>query len=164
MNYSKTEFIYFGRPRQLEKCITNIINDNEEVIQRTGINRYLGAYLDLQLNFGEHIKMKFKAVMINVLKIRATRKFLTKYTCAKNTISLVISHLDYANSLLIGLPEVSLDQLQRVQNIAAKIVLNKSKYGSSTMCLEQLHCLPIQQQILFKVNNLSLPMHPWTSS
>ena len=72
----------------------------------------------------------------------------------RKTISLVISHLDYANCLLIGLPQVSLDQLQRVQNIAAKIVLNKSKYGSSTKCLEQLHWLPIQQHIPFKVITL----------
>ena len=56
MNDSKTEFTYFCGPRQLEKCITNKINVNEEVIQRTGIIRYLGAYLDSELNFREHIK------------------------------------------------------------------------------------------------------------
>ena len=56
MNDSITEFIYFGGPRQLEKCITNKINVNEEVTKRTGITRYLGAYLDSELNFREHIK------------------------------------------------------------------------------------------------------------
>ena len=30
-------------------------------------------------------------------------KFLTKEACAKLTISLVISHLDYENGLLVGL-------------------------------------------------------------
>ena len=144
MKDSKTELIYFGRPGQLEKCITSKINVNEEVTQRTGITRYLGAYLDSELNFREHVKMKCKEAMINLLKIRATRKFLTKEVCTKLTMSLVISHLDYANSLLIGLPQVSLDQLQRVQNIVAKIVLNRSKYDSSTKCLEQLQWLPIQ--------------------
>ena len=43
--------------------------------------------------------------MINLLKIKATRKFLTKEACAKLTISLVTSHLDYANGLLVGLPQ-----------------------------------------------------------
>ena len=92
--------------------------------------------------------------MINLLKIKVTRKFLTKEAYAKLTISLVISHLDYAHSLLVGLPQVSLDQLQRVQNIVAEIVLNKSKYDSSTKCLEQLQWLPIQQCILCKVITL----------
>ena len=92
--------------------------------------------------------------MLSVVLIKATRKFLTKEACTKLTFSLVISHLDYANCLLVGLPQVSLDQMQRVQNIVAKIFLNKSKYDSSTKCLEQLHWLPIQQHILFKVINL----------
>ena len=88
--------------------------------------------------------MKCKAVMINLLKITATRKYLTKEACAKLTISLVISHLDYANGLLIGLPQDSLDKLQRVQNTAAEIFSNKSKYDSSIKCLERLHWFSIQ--------------------
>ena len=32
MNESKMEFIYFGGPRQLEKCIANTINTNDEDI------------------------------------------------------------------------------------------------------------------------------------
>ena len=75
--------------------------------------------------------MKCKAAKINLLKIKVTRKFLTKEACAKLTISLIISHVDYANGPLVGLPQVILDQLQRVQNIVAKIVLNKSKCDSS---------------------------------
>ena len=70
--------------------------------------------------------------MINLLKVKATRRFLKKEASTKLTISLVFSHLNYANGLLVGLKQVSLDQLPRVQNIAAKIVLNKSKYDSST--------------------------------
>ena len=58
--------------------------------------------------------------MLSLLKTRAARKYLTREICAKLTISLVMSHLDYVNSILAGLPKVSLDKLQRVQNIAAK--------------------------------------------
>ena len=54
-------------------------------------------------------------------------------------VSLFISHLDYANALLGGLPKSSIDQLQQVQNIAAKIVLGKGRYDSSTRCLTELH-------------------------
>ena len=38
-------------------------------------------------------------------------------------IGLVISQLDYANSLYIGLPDCDVKKLQRVQNIAAKTAL-----------------------------------------
>ena len=69
-------------------------------------------------------------------------------------VSSVFSHLDYTNALLEGLPKCSLDQLQCVQNIAAKIVLGKGRYDSSTRCLAELHWLPIQQRIEFKIITL----------
>ena len=81
--------------------------------------------------------MKCKAAMINLSKIRAAWKFLTRKTCTKMVTSLFISHLDYTNSLLVGLPQVSLNQLQRVQHMAAKIALNKSKYDRPTRCHRQ---------------------------
>ena len=64
--------------------------------------------------------------MLNlIIKIIAARKYLARETCAKLTISLVISHLDYTNAIPEGLLKVNLDTLQRLQNMAAKIVLNK---------------------------------------
>ena len=50
MNDSKTEFIYFGGPRQLQKCIVNQIDVNGEMIPWSHTTRYLGAYLDSVLN------------------------------------------------------------------------------------------------------------------
>ena len=37
--------------------------------------------------------------------------------------ALVISRLDYGNSLLYGLPDLLLDKLQRAQNAAARVVV-----------------------------------------
>ena len=112
----QTDSIYFGGPRQIEKCNVYQININEEMIQRSHITRYLGAYLDSALNVKEHTKKECKAAIMNLLKVKATRKFLTKEKSSKAFIALVTSHLDYANSILVGLPKVSIDQLQRVNN------------------------------------------------
>ena len=89
MNNSKTKFIYFGGPRQLEKCISQI-NINGEQIPRSQMTRYLGAYLDATLNCKQHIKVKCKAAMLNLLKIKATRKYLTTKACTKAVITLVM--------------------------------------------------------------------------
>ena len=106
--------------------------------------RYLGAYLDPALNLKQHIKMKCRAAMLNLLKIKATRKYLATKAYAKAVITLVMTHLDYANSILTGLPKASICQLQRVQNMAAKIILQGNKFESSSKFLEELHWLPIQ--------------------
>ena len=40
MNENKTEFIYFGGSRKLDKCITNIIDINGEDIQWSNVTKY----------------------------------------------------------------------------------------------------------------------------
>ena len=154
MNESKTEFIYFGWPSQLDKCIKTSININEEEIVRANITKYLGAYLDSKLDFKEHIKTKCKAAMLNIYKIRAARRNLTRSACNKLMVSLVLSHLDYTNSLLGNLPKTSINKMQLVQNIVARITLGRRKYDSTTRCLQKLHWLPIQQRIEFKIISL----------
>ena len=154
LNEAKTEFMYFGWPSQLGKCSTSTIDINGQNIARSEVTKYLGAHLDSALNFKKHIKTKCKAAMFNLQRIRAARKYLTISASNKLMVSLVISHLDYANGLLGGLPKSTIDQLQRVQNIAAKIVLGKGRYDSSTGCLGELHWLPIQYRIDFKIITL----------
>ena len=92
--------------------------------------------------------------MFNIQWICAARKYLTRSASIKHMVSLFISHLDYANALLGGLPKCSIEQLQRVQNIAAKKVLGKGRYDNSTRCLAELHWLPIQERIEFKIITL----------
>ena len=154
MNDSKTEFIYFGWPSQLEKCITTEINVNGETIQRSNSTKYLGADMDSKLDLKEHIKSKCKAAMANVFRIKAARKNLTRSSCNKLMVVLVLSHLDYANSLLGGLPKSSINKMQGVQNMAAKITLGCRKYDSAPRCLFQLHWLPIKERIEYKIISL----------
>ena len=62
-----------------------------------------------------------------------------------------MSHLDYANSLYIGLPQSLLNKLQRVQNSAVRVLFNKPKFSHITMLLKEVHWLPISDRIKFKI-------------
>ena len=154
MNDSKTEFLYFGWPSQLGKCTINNIRVNNEIVDRAPSTKYLGAYLDSKLDFKLHIQTKCKAAMLNLLKIKATRKNLIRTACNKLMVTLVLSHLDYANGILGGLPKTSINKMQAVQNMAAKITLGKGKYDSTTSCLVQIHWLPIKYRIDHKIISL----------
>ena len=61
--------------------------------------------------------------MWHLPRIKSIILILTKDSCETLIVVPVLSQLDYANCLFIGLPECDLQKLQRVQNIAAKIVL-----------------------------------------
>ena len=97
MNASKTEFILFGSRQQLEKCMTNQIEVDGEYVTQTDHIKYLGAYLDNNLNLKLHIHNKCKTAMWNIQRIKQIRNLLTKEACETLIVGLVISHLDYAN-------------------------------------------------------------------
>ena len=126
-----------------------------ENIKKYEVIRYLGGYLDSTLNFKQHIKTKCKCAMLNLLKIISIRKYLYKETVTQLKVTLCLSYLDYANGLLIGLPDCSIKLMQKVQNMGTKVVLNIRKHDSSTEAIKTLHWLPIRQQIEYKAINLS---------
>ena len=77
--------------------------------------------------------------MGNLQKLKQIRNCLTQEATATLAIDLVTSHLDYANAIYSGLPKSELGKLQRIQNMAAKLVTKASKYDSSTEALKSLH-------------------------
>ena len=143
LNESKTEFIYFRSRQQLKKCQQKTININCETINKSTKVKYLRSHLDEELKFKQHAQAKCKAVVINLCKIQNIRRYLTKEICHQLILSLVVSHLDYRNATLSGCPEVTTEFLQKVQNMAARIILNKYPGDSATQCLKLLHWLPI---------------------
>ena len=62
--------------------------------------------------------------------------------------------MDYGNAILSGCPDVTIELLQKVQNTAARFILNKKSRDSATQCLKLLHWLPIQYRIYYKVATL----------
>ena len=151
MNSSKTEFIVFGYRSQLEKCCVNNIRVNNDDIPRTGVIKYLGAHLDQHLNMKYHIQSKCNAAMLNLLRLKNIRPYLTASACTTLVLGTVISHLDFVNSLFSCLPNCYVRKLQRIQNMAAKLILLKSRRDSATACLKTLHWLPVHLRVEFKV-------------
>ena len=149
MNSSKTEFILIGSRQQLEKSITSSLNVNGEVVELTNVIKYLGVHLDQQLNLKHHISQKCKTAMWQLQRIKRFRSVLTQEACETLVLGLIISHLDYANALYIGIPACDMSKLQRVQNIAARLVINDGT--RSHECLKKLHWLPIRLRIKYKV-------------
>ena len=140
MNADKTEFIMIGSKVQLAKCITNSININGTNVQKSEVIKYLGVWLDQNLTLSEHVNRKCQNVMMNLLKIKQLRRVVTEEAAHILVRGLVISHLDYCNSMFAGLPTCRINLLQWVQNAAAKLVLGWSKYASATDALTHLLC------------------------
>ena len=157
MNSAKTDFILIGSRQQLAKCKTTSILVNDEIVLRSSIIKYLGALIDERLSFKQLINSKFRMAMWNIQKLKAIRNVLTDDACKTLISALVLLHLDYANAILIDLPEVNIKKMQIVQNMAAKLVLNCSTMESLTYSLRKLHWLPIRARIEHKCLNGEVP-------
>ena len=147
MNVQKTELMFLGSKQQLNKCETTDIRVTDDKVERTEVTKWL----DENLNLVKHVTMKCKAVMWNIHRIRNIQSYLDTSTCETLVASLVTPHLDYGNGLLIGATDMSIGKYQQIQNMAAKLILNRSKTGSATRACYELHWLPIRARIEYKI-------------
>lgn len=119
MNSSKTEHIIFGSAPQLRKLSKDKINICGHKIKRQSTIRYLGVYLDENLTFKHHIKIKCRTALLSFFRIKNIRKLLTQDATETLVLSLVISQLDYCNVILYGISNCDIAKLQRIQNMCA---------------------------------------------
>jgi hypothetical protein len=151
MNTAKTELILFGSKTQLQKCTSKHMNVSGDTLERSSEIKYLGVTLDQNLTLKRHIALKCQKASYNLHNIRLIRNSLNKEACKQVVHGLVLSHLDYCNSIFMGLSKGDIMKMQRIQNAAAKLILNLKKSESSTVALKTLHWLPIASRIQFKV-------------
>ena len=153
MNSDKTEYIQFGSRQQLEKCVTETININGDIINKVDCIRYLGVFLDKNLTM-KHVERKAGVAMSNFNKIRKIRRFLSKEACETLMLGLVISHIDYANGTLFGAPDTTLKPYQRIQNMCIRLLNNRLfvRDVSVTELLMEAHWLPVRARIEFKAS------------
>ena len=117
--------------------------------------RNLGVIFDQTMSMEKQVDSIRRSAYHQLRMIRRIRHCLDLESIKLLVHGLVISRLDYCNSLLCGLPEVLLEKLQRVQNAAAKLVLRSPARSSSTAALRTLHWLPIRERIDYKIASLA---------
>ena len=151
LNDDKTEVLYITSPYFKKSLSTPNLNIDQSRITATTSARNIGVIFDDCVQLKEHIKSVCRASHFHLRNIGSIRCYLTPEMCAALVHSLISSKLDYCNSLLIELPASQINRLQRIQNSAARIVSRLPSHEHITPVLKNLHWLPVQQRIKFKV-------------
>ena len=108
LNDDKIEFIIIGSRVQLNKVnISELSIGNLRVLRATSV-RNVGAWFDEKLKMTTHINKICQSVLYHLHNIRHIRKFLT-YDNRKLLVQAVImSRIDYCNSLLFRVVAIHL--------------------------------------------------------
>ena len=99
----------------------------------------------------QHIQTVSQIAHYHLRRIGEIRQYLTKEAAECLVHAFISSRLDYANSLLFGLPACQTKKLQMIQNIAARIVSRTKMSDHITPVLYNLHWLPVTSRITFKI-------------
>lgn len=153
LNDAKTEVVCFASKRSGIDPDSYKVKVGTSEIQPSSTAKNLGVVFDQHLTMENFIASTCQSCYFHLKDIAAIRDSLTNAAASQLVHSLVTSRLDYCNSLLVGCSQQSLSKLQRVQNMAARIVAGRRSrhFDSSRALLKHLHWLPIQQRIEYKV-------------
>ena len=113
--------------------------------------RNIGVMFDNSMSMKSHDSHVCRVVSFHLRNIGRARKFLTQNACEQLVHSLVSSRIDYSNSLLHGIAVCQIKRLQRLLNIAARIVTKTPPTQHITPVLQALHWLPVKQRISYKI-------------
>jgi hypothetical protein len=151
VNDEKTEFLPVV-PRSARSLLDGLtINVGGITVAAVDSVRNLGAHLDCHMDMAANISMTIKSCYFHLRHVGQIRKFLPKKTMERVVNAMITSRIDYCNSLLYGTTDKNLARLQRLQNVAAKLIMGGSKYDHVTPILRDLHWLPIRSRIHYKI-------------
>ena len=83
--------------------------------------------------------------------IRRIRKHLTYESARTLAQATIIARLDYFNSLLYGCSDGQIKMLQRLPNMAARLICNSTRFCRITPLMFKLRWLPVKLRIKYKI-------------
>ena len=87
--------------------------------------------------------------------MRRIRRFLIPSVAKTIATSLIVSKMDYCNSVLFNAIEKEISKLQGVQKCLARVVTKSPRFCHKTPLLKSLHWLPVRHRIKFKLCSLT---------
>ena len=113
----------------------------------------LGVVLDSSLSFRSHIDSTVKTCNFHIHNLCIIKDFVNRKNIVTLVHSLILSKVDYCNSLFIGLPNVILKKVQSVLNRAARLIFNLPPTVPTTSSFIELHWLPLKARIESKISH-----------
>ena len=164
LNVKKCNILVLGRKKSVSK-VPDIILDKEKLSIVQSV-KYLGVYIDSELNFKTHIEKLIQKFAQRVNYFSRVAKSLNLKCRVDIYKSIVAPYFQYCPTILIYANNTDLNRIQVIQNRAMRIILKCNGYTPIRLMLECLGFLTVRQYymyqtlyFIFKINNNFLPMY-----
>ena len=151
LNNDKSEFLFL-HSRFRHSLPPPTISVGMENIRPSQQARNLGVIFDDTMSLSPHVNRIVKGAFYHIRNISKIRKYISTSTTEILIHSFVSSKLDFCYSFLFGAQKRDIAKLQSVQNAAARIIAGLQKRDHITDTLRDLHWLPVEERIVFKIN------------
>ena len=163
---TKTELIWLDHAHAIERlpqqpCHRMSSND----LTSSSSVRVLGVIIDSGFTLVTHVFIVARNCIYQLRRIRQAKKNLDEGSVKTFIQALVFSRLDYCNSILANLPDVTLAPLVRVQHSGARLIQNLKRQDPVLPLMMELHWLPLRFRIItFKLCVLMHGVHYGTGT
>ena len=141
LNDDKTELIVLGTRQQLKKVGDVTIMISNDTILAVPSVRNLGIHFDKELKWVVHINNLTSNLYYILRKVAHVQHLLNEEATKTMIQALVLSKIDYCNSIYQVAPTYAINKLQQLQNMGCRIIKRLRKYDHITPHLMELHWL-----------------------
>ena len=114
------------RTKNLHNLPTSITIGNAQIPFKQSVKN-LSFTLDFHLTMIAHVSSIARTCYFELCRLASIRRFLTSTATATLVSALVLSRINYWNSLMFGSTHDVTSHLQRTQNYAARVILRLPK-------------------------------------
>ena len=151
LNTTKTDLIFFGTKKKLKSFTRPQICHENDNIESSKVVKTLGVWLDPNLSMEREINQKCSSAYYHLRNIGRIKRCLDEPRRILLVQSLILSKLDYCNSVLANAPGYLIKKLQRVMNAGVRFIYNIRKREHITPYIKKAHFLPVSYRIKFKL-------------
>ena len=151
MNQNKTEVLWCSSARRQHQIPTTSVRVDSTSVQPVSVVRNLGVHLDADVTMRAHVTAVVRTCFATLRQIRSVRHCLARAALVSVIRALVLSKIDYCNSVLAGAAESLLRRLQSIMNSAARLIFQAGKYEHVAPLLHELHWLKMPERINFRL-------------
>ena len=151
LNPIKTEVLWCAPSRRQYQIPTGPVRVGNTTVMPVSQVRDLGVYLDADVTMRAHVTATVRMCFAALRQIRSVRHYLPRHALLTLIRALVVSKVDYCNSVLAGVSAHLLDRLQSVLNAAARLVFSARKTERISPLLQELHWLRVPERIKFRL-------------